>query len=54
MKYVFRIVNALLAASVFPAVVFLEFLLFRVSTTLFDAGLEETISIKFIFDVITT
>lgn len=53
MKYVFRIVNALLAASVFPAVVFLEFLLFRVSTTLFDAGLEETISIKFIFDVIT-
>lgn len=53
MKYVFRIVNALLAAAVFPAVVFLEFILFRVSTTLFEAGLEETITIKFIIDVIT-
>lgn len=53
MKYVFRIVNALLAAAVFPAVIFLEFILFRVSTTLFDAGLEESITIKFIIDVIT-
>lgn len=53
MKYVFRIVNALLAAAIFPAVVFLEFILFRVSTTLFEAGLEESITIKFIIDVLT-
>ncbi len=53
MKYVFRIVNALLAAAIFPAVIFLEFILFRVSTTLFEAGLEESITIKFIIDVIT-
>ncbi len=53
MKYVFRIVNALLAAAIFPAVIFLEFILFRVSTTLFEAGLEESITIKFIIDVLT-
>lgn len=53
MKYVFRIVNALLALAIFPATIFLEFILFRVSTTLFDAGLEESITIKFIIDVLT-
>lgn len=53
MKYVFRIVNALLAAAIFPATIFLEFVLLRISTTLFDAGLEESITIKFIIDVIT-
>lgn len=53
MKYVFRIVNALLAAAIFPATIFLEFILLRISTTLFDAGLEESISIKFVIDVLT-
>lgn len=53
MKYVFRIVNALLAAAIFPAVIFFEFILIRVSTTLVDAGLEESFTIKFFIDVFT-
>lgn len=53
MKYLYRIVNALLAAAVFPVVIFADLILFRLSTTLADVGLEESISIKFIIDVIT-
>ena len=46
MKYLYRIVNALLAAAVFPAAVFLEFVLIRLSTSLVEAGLEETLTLK--------
>ncbi len=46
MKYLLRIVNALLAASVFPAAVFLEFVLIRLSTSFVEAGLEETLTLK--------
>lgn len=46
MKYLYRIVNALLAAAVFPAALFLEFVLIRLSTSLFDVGLEETLTLK--------
>ncbi len=53
MKALYRIVNALVAASVFPVAIFVDLLLFRVSTSFVDAGLEESISIKFIIDVIT-
>ncbi len=53
MKALYRIVNGLLAAAVFPVIIFVDLILFRLSTTVFEAGLEETISIKFIIDVIT-
>ncbi len=53
MKALYRIVNGLLAAAIFPVVVFADLILFRLSTSIFDAGLEENISIKFIIDVIT-
>ncbi len=52
MKYLYRIVNALLAAAIFPAAIFLEFIMARVSTTLFDAGIQETMRIKDIIDVL--
>lgn len=53
MKYVYRIVNALLAAAIFPAVLFLDFILFRASTSLADVGLEETVTLKKIIDILT-
>lgn len=53
MKYVYRIVNALLAAAIFPVVIFIDLISFQLSTSLADVGLEESISIKFIIDVIT-
>lgn len=53
MKALYRIVNALLAAAIFPAAIFLDLIFFRASTSIADAGLQEGISIKFIIDVIT-
>lgn len=54
MKYLYRIVNILLALSMFPVVIFSDLVAFRMSTSFFDeVGLEESFSIKFIIDVIT-
>lgn len=53
MKALYRIVNALVAASVFPVAIFVDLFLFKLSTSFADAGLEESFSIKFIIDVIT-
>ena len=53
MKALYRIVNALLAAALIPTAIFADLILFQVSTTLLDAGMEESISIKFIIDVLT-
>ena len=53
MKALYRIVNGLLAAAVFPVIIFVDLILFRLSTNIFPAGIEEAISIKFIIDVIT-
>ena len=54
MKYLYRIVNILLALSTFPVVIFADLIAFRMSTSFIDeVGLEESISIKFIIDVIT-
>ncbi|MBR4858773.1 MAG: hypothetical protein IKU08_06260 [Clostridia bacterium] len=53
MKALYRIVNALLAATVFPVAIFVDLVLFKLSTSFANAGLEESISIKFIIDVIT-
>lgn len=52
MKYVYRIVNALLAAAVFPAVIFLDFMIVRASTTIVDAGVEESINIQRIINIL--
>lgn len=53
MKALYRIVNGLLAAAIFPVIIFTDLILFRLSTSVIEAGLEEAISIKFIIDVIT-
>lgn len=51
MKYLYRIVNALLAAAVFPAALFLDGILLRASTTLMDYGLEETFTLMRIINI---
>lgn len=48
MKYLYRIVNALLAATIFPVALLLEFVLLRLSTSLVEVGLEETLTLKHI------
>lgn len=54
MKVLYRIVNALLAAAMFPVIIFADFIAFRLSTPFVETvGLQESISIKFIIDVIT-
>lgn len=53
MKYLYRIVNALLAAAVFPAVLFLEFIFLRISTTFLDAGLQESLTLWEIIEILT-
>ena len=54
MKYLYRIVNILLALAMFPVVIFADLIAFRVGTSLIsEVGLQESISIKFIIDVIT-
>lgn len=54
MKYLYRIVNILLALSIFPVVIFTDLIAFRLGTSIIDeVGLQESISIKFIFDVIS-
>lgn len=53
MKVLYRIVNALLAAAIFPAALFLDFVIIKVSTTFLDAGIMETFTLKKIIDVLT-
>lgn len=53
MKYVFKTVNAVLAALFFPAVIFLDMIFFQASTSLIDYGLEESFSLKRIIDIFT-
>ena len=52
MKYLYRIVNALLALSIFPAIIFLDFVYIRVATTVVEAGLHETFTMIDIIDII--
>ncbi|MBQ8015015.1 MAG: hypothetical protein IJ264_02390 [Clostridia bacterium] len=52
MKVLYRIVNALLAAAIFPAALFLDFVIIKVSTTFLDAGIMETFTLKKIIDVL--
>lgn len=53
MKYLYRIVNIILAALFFPAVFFLDLIFFRASTSLAKYGLKESISLKRIIDIFT-
>jgi len=54
MKYLYRIVNILLALLMFPVVIFSDLVAFRMSTSFIDqVGLEESFSIKFLIDVLT-
>lgn len=53
MKYVYRIVNALIAAAVFPATLFFEFIYIRIATTLVDAGLQESMTLWEIIEILT-
>lgn len=52
MKYLYRIVNALLAAVVFPIILFMDFIYFRIGTTVVEAGLHETLSVKDMIDIV--
>lgn len=53
MKYLFKSVNAVLAALFFPAVIFLDLIFFQASTSLTDYGLEESFSLKRIIDILS-
>lgn len=52
MKALYRIVNALLAAAIFPVALFLDFVIIKVSTTFLDAGIMETFTLKRIIDIL--
>lgn len=52
MKALYRIVNALLAAVVFPIILFMDFVYFRIGTTVVDAGLHDTLTVKDFIDIV--
>lgn len=52
MNYLYRIVNALLAAVAFPIILLMDFIYFRIGTTVVDAGLHDTLSVMDIIDII--
>lgn len=52
MKYLYRIFNVLFAAAIFPAALFLDGIILKASTTLADAGLTETMTLKKIIDIL--
>ncbi len=53
MKALYRIVNGILAALIFPAALFLDLIFFQVSATVVDYGLEEAITLKRVIDIMT-
>lgn len=53
MKALYRIVNGVLAALIFPAALFLDLIFFQVSTSIAKYGLEESITLKRVIDIIT-
>lgn len=52
MNYLYRIVNALLAAVVFPIILLMDFIYFRLGTTILDAGLHETLSVLDMINIV--
>lgn len=54
MKYVYKAVTAILALATVPATFFLEFFFIQASTSLADVGLEESFSLKRLYDIFVT
>lgn len=52
MKALYRIVNALLAAAVFPVILLMDFVYVRIGTTIVDAGLHETLTVMDMIDIV--
>lgn len=52
MNVLYRIVNALLAAVVFPIILLMDFIYFRIGTTVVEAGLHETLSVLDIINIV--
>lgn len=52
MNYLYRIVNALLAAVVFPVILLMDFVYIRIGTTVVDAGLHETLTVMDMIDIV--
>ena len=52
MNALYRIVNALLAAVIFPIILLMDFIYFRIGTTVVDAGLHETLTVKDMIDIV--
>ncbi len=52
MNALYRIVNALLAAVVFPIILLMDFIYFRIGTTVVEAGLHETLSIMDMINIV--
>lgn len=52
MNYLYRIVNALLAAVIFPIILLMDFIYFRIGTTVAEMGLHETLSIWDLISVV--
>lgn len=52
MEVVRRIVSALLAAAVFPAVLFLDFIYVKISPTFADIAVEESITVARLLDIV--
>lgn len=52
MNALYRIVNALLAAVVFPIILLMDFIYFRIGTTVVEAGLHETLSVMDMINIV--
>lgn len=51
MKYIYKAVSAILAIATIPATLFLEFFFIQASTSLIDVGIEESFSLKRLYDI---
>lgn len=52
MNILYRIVNSLLAAVVFPIILLMDFIYFRIGTTVVDAGLHETLTVLDMINIV--
>lgn len=51
MKYVYKAVTAILAIAAIPVTIFLEFFFIQASTSIIDVGIEESFSLKRLYDI---
>ena len=52
MNYLYRIVNALLAAAIFPIILLMDFIYVKIGTTIVDAGLHESLTVMDMIDIV--